>query len=75
MKENRQWVLAAEFSGEPDAFIAKGMLENAGIAAYVEPNNMSTLYGAGTTWAPVRLFVGADDLSRARELLRRSNDA
>ncbi len=61
--------IVARFSTEPDAFIAKGMLSDHGIEARVATNNMATLYGAGSTWSPVELYVDSDDLARATELL------
>lgn len=67
-------VLAAQFTTPMQANIACGMLENAGIAAFVVSDEMATLYGAGATWAPVRLYVDADDLERATELLKESGD-
>ena len=35
---------------------------------------MSTLYGAGATWAPVRLYVAEADAGRAADLLREHGD-
>lgn len=67
-------VVAAEFTDEPRAFIARGMLEDHGIAARVETNNMATLYGAGSTWAPIMLYVAASDLDAATALLREHGD-
>lgn len=64
----------AEFTTEAEAYIAKGMLEAEGISAEIEPNRMATLYGAGSTWSPVRLFVADADAERARRLLEQHND-
>jgi len=50
------------------------MLEAEGISAEIEPNRMATLYGAGSTWSPVRLFVADADAERARRLLEQHND-
>ncbi len=61
--------LAASFSTEPEAYIAKGMLEDNGIDAVVVPNNMATLYAAGAAWAPIELYVPDGELERAQSLL------
>ena len=66
--------LAACFSAEPEAYLAQGMLDANGITAYVEANSMATLYGAGSTWAPIKLFVPAADLTRAMDLLKEHGD-
>lgn len=71
---NPAWALVAEFSDEPQATIAQGMLENHGIATWLETNRMSTLYAAGSTWAPVKLYVEASQLAEARELLSTHGD-
>ena len=67
-------LVAARFSTEIEANIACGMLADNGIEAHVASNNMSTLYGAGSTWAPVELYVAADKLARALELLKSHGD-
>lgn len=67
-------VLAAQFSTPMQANIACGMLESAGIAAFVVSDEMATLYGAGATWAPVRLYVEADEFEHATELLKEHGD-
>ncbi len=67
-------VMVATFSLEPDAYIAHGMLVNNGIDAYVETNSMATLYGAGSTWAAIKLLVPEKDFDRAVELLREHGD-
>lgn len=64
----------AEFSTEPQAAIAANMLIDNGINAVVPPNNMGTLYGAGTTWAPFVLYVPEEDANRALQLLREHGD-
>lgn len=66
--------LVASFSADAQAYLAKGMLEDAGIASYVVSNNMATLYGAGATWAPIELYVAASDAPRAVALLREHGD-
>ncbi|MCM1067823.1 MAG: DUF2007 domain-containing protein [Muribaculaceae bacterium] len=67
-------VIAARFSSEIEANIACGMLADNGIEARVASNNMATLYGAGSTWAPVELYVAADSLAKALELLKSHGD-
>lgn len=67
-------VVVAEFTNSRDAAIAAGMLENNGIACHVMDDAMSTLYGAGATWAPVRLYVAEADAGRAADLLREYGD-
>ena len=51
MKDSKM-VVAAEFTNARDAAIAAGMLENHDIECHVMDDAMSTLYGAGATWAP-----------------------
>lgn len=66
--------LLAQFTTEPEAFIAQGMLEENGIKTFMDTNSMSTLYAAGATWSPINLYVDADDLPRALELLKMHGD-
>lgn len=73
MKETGM-VVVAEFTNSRDAAIAAGMLENNGISCHVMDDAMSTLYGAGATWAPVRLFVDKAEAERAAALLREHGD-
>ena len=63
------YTVIAEYDNERLAAIAAGMLESNGIDARVEGSNMTTLYGAGATWAPVRLLVADSDAERAAGLL------
>lgn len=69
-----QWTLVAEFDTEPPAYIAAGMLRANGIEARVESQNMTTIYGAGATWAPVQLFVPAPEADAANTLLADHHD-
>ena len=64
----------AEFSDQPTAAIACGMLRSNGIEATVVNDEMATIYGAGATWAPVRLYVDAGDTPLALRLLREHGD-
>lgn len=66
--------LLAQFSTEPEAFMAQGMLEENGIRTFMDTNRMSTLYAAGATWSPINLYVDADDQPRALELLKEHGD-
>ena len=68
------YVSAAEFPPEQEAAIAAGMLQNNGIDAVVDGSYMTTLYGAGSTWAPVRLMVPAGRLADAAALLKNHRD-
>lgn len=67
-------VVVRSFSTAPAAYIAKGMLVDNGIEAEVGPDNMATLYGAGSTWAPVELYVDEADLAAAEKLLEAAED-
>lgn len=71
---NGKMVVVAEFSNAREASIAAGMLENNGIRCNVVDDAMATLYGAGSTWAPVRLYVAEADAERAAALLREHSD-
>jgi len=72
--ESKGPVLAARFNNETGAQIASGMLRDNGILSFVSGSNMNVLYGSGMTWAPVDLYVRAEDLERATELLREHGD-
>lgn len=67
-------VLAAEYSDEISANIARGMLEANGIPAFVEESNMVRLYLGAQIWNPVRLMVRQDDLEQATKLLHEHGD-
>ncbi|MDE6464997.1 MAG: DUF2007 domain-containing protein [Muribaculaceae bacterium] len=69
------WVTVAEYSTEQPAYIACGMLRSHGIEANVGADRMSTLYGAGSTWAPVTLNVPADRAEEAAVLLKEYGDS
>ena len=56
------------------AHLACGMLQSNGIDARVESENMSTLYGAALTWAPIEVLVPEADAQRAIELLKEHKD-
>lgn len=68
------WITIAEFSTEAPAAIAAGMLRSSGIEVSVGADRMSTLYGAGSTWAPVTLSVPAAQAEEAARLLREHGD-
>lgn len=71
---SQDYTVVAEYDNEREANIAAGMLQNNGIDAYVDGSIMTTLYGAGATWAPVRLLVPADKASAAGALLAATRD-
>lgn len=68
------WITVATFVTEPEAYIAAGMLRSNGIEAIVGADRMSTLYGAGSTWAPITLSVPGAEAERATELLQQDHD-
>lgn len=68
------WVVAESFSSPPQAHIAMGMLHAEGIPCRIDAPIMSTLYGAGSTWAPVRLLVPDSYLLQAQKLLASHHD-
>ncbi len=70
----KSFKVVAEYSNDIDASVAKGMLEANGITVYLESNNMATLYGAGSTWAPIQLYVHRDQFDAARRLLEEHGD-
>lgn len=67
-------VLAAEYSDEVSASIAKGMLEANGINSIIEGSNMVRLYFGAEIWNPVRLMVREEDLEAAKKLLAEHGD-
>lgn len=68
------WQVAAEYTAAPEAHIAAGMLEEHGIDVIVDSPTMGTLYGAGSTWAPVLLYVPESEAERAAALLAEHGD-
>lgn len=68
------WIVIGEYSNDADAHIAAGMLEDNDIAVVIDSPSMATLYAAGSTWAPVRLFVPEQDARKAAELLKKHGD-
>ncbi len=68
------YIAVAEYDNEREAAIAAGMLQNNGIDARVDGSIMTTLYGAGATWAPVRLLVPATAAEQASALLKANKD-
>lgn len=67
-------VLAAEYTDEVTANIARGMLEANGIPAFIEGENMARLYFGAQVWNPVRLMVRDTDLEAATALLKDHGD-
>ena len=74
MNAEASFIAVAEFDNEREATIAAGMLQNNGIDARVDASIMTTLYGAGATWAPVRLLVPEAMAAEASELLKNCKD-
>lgn len=72
---SNSWQTIASFNTEPEAYIAAGMLRSNGIDAVVGADRMATLYGAGSTWAPITLSVPAGQAEQARTLLVQARDA
>ena len=68
------WVAVAQYSSSTEAHIAAGMLEDNGIDVIIDSPVMSTLYGAGSTWAPVVVYVPQAQYERAAELLQTHGD-
>lgn len=67
-------VVLAEYSNEREASIVAGMLHSNGIEAVVDGSLMTTIYGGGMTWAPVRLLVPEASVEAARALLNEHHD-
>lgn len=74
MSNDGRYISVAEFDNEREAAIAAGMLQSNGIDARVDGSIMTTLYGAGATWAPVRLLVPAEAAAQAETLLKDCKD-
>lgn len=68
------WVVIASYSAEPEAYIAAGMLRSNGIDVQIGADHMTTLYGAGSTWAPVTLSVPQAQAPEALDLLTDHDD-
>ncbi|MBP3535906.1 MAG: DUF2007 domain-containing protein [Muribaculaceae bacterium] len=73
MSEER-FTCIGEYNDEREASIVAGMLVNNGIDAYVDGSIMTTIYAAGSTWAPVRVMVPSDRAAEAAALLREHRD-
>ena len=74
MKDVGNFTAVAEFDNEREASIAAGMLGSNGIETFIDGSIMGTLYGAGATWALVRLLVPADKADKAKALLKEHNN-
>ncbi len=68
------YIIVESYPDLPSAHIACGMLQANGIEARVESENMSTLYGAALSWAPIKVLVPKADAERAMELLKEYQD-
>ena len=60
-------VEAARFQSRIDADLARLVLENGGIDAFLFDAEINSMYGG--LFMPVRLMVAADDLGEAQSLL------
>lgn len=69
-----EWVVVAEYTTEAQARVVAGMLCDNDIEAIVGSSHMTTLYGAGATWAPVTVSVEASQVQKALLLLRQHGD-
>ena len=67
-----QWIFLESFPDEIQAAVAKSQLEAAGITVQQKLNPMGdALLGAvGLQNGPTDLFVSAEDMERAKELLK-----
>lgn len=72
--DHQGFITVAEYSDEISAGIAQGMLANNGIDAVVSPSIMASMYGAGSTWAPVKLSVPRHQAEQATRLLKEHQD-
>lgn len=63
--------VVASFSARPQAEIARGFLEDAGIrSALVVDDAGTSVPGVSIGFAPARVLVRSSDIDRAREVLR-----
>lgn len=69
-----EYIAVESYPNLPSAHIACGMLQANGIEARVESENMSTLYGAALSWAPIEVLVPKADAERAMALLKEYKD-
>lgn len=72
MSDESDWTRLAEYGARPEADLVMGRLEQAGIPALVKGPETG-IFGpglAGTTPLGVTVFVPADRLQEARDLLR-----
>lgn len=64
------WIRIASFSSLPEAYIAKGVLDNYDIPAQLTNTVISSVYPMTDTWAPVELLVPAPLAGKAAALLQ-----
>ena|SRR5689334_7291594 len=72
-EDGTTWVEIASSGTEDEAQLIKGFLEAEGIAAQIENVKFSMEPINFGTMGDIRVYVGADDESRAQELLRSRN--
>lgn len=68
------WVEVGTFATDVEANIIAGMLNASGIDTTILSSEMSTILGAGATWAPLRLMVPASKLEEAKRLIASHSD-
>ncbi|MDE5810977.1 MAG: DUF2007 domain-containing protein [Muribaculaceae bacterium] len=68
------WVAVATYSTLQEAAIARGMLQDNGINAVIENGTISSVLPMTDTWAPLVVFVPAEDEQSTRKLLQSTDD-
>jgi|YNPNPStandDraft_1061719.scaffolds.fasta_scaffold284526_2 hypothetical protein len=61
--------VVATYRNEMEALLARGLLETAGIAAFILKDDGGGMVPSLQRWTGVRLAVAEADLERAREIL------
>lgn len=67
--DNETLAVVAEYNSEPEAEVARTLLEDAGIPSTIRNEYMSTLYPVGTM--PAQLVVRTEDAEKARRILKK----
>ncbi len=68
-----QGCVVATYRTEIEAVLARGLLETAGIAAFILKDDGGGMVPSLQRWTGVRLLVAASDCERAREILAASS--
>ncbi len=66
---NETLAVVAEYNSEPEAEMARTLLEDAGIRSTIRNEYMSTLYPVGVM--PAQLVVRSEDAEKARNILQK----